>query len=272
MLIKALRACIYSNILVSFSAAFLVYGFTTFLKAPDAIFYTFCVFGATLFTYNLQRFFRVKDLENKPSIRHQWIIKNKRVVFTLMLLGFVTAVYFYFIFLFETLSFLFLTFFGLISVFYAWRNKSKTIRELPFIKIHLIALSWMGVCFAWPLINENKLFFDAWWTLIFVYCYFIAITIPFDIRDLPYDLNKQKTIPQLIGIKASKGLSIFLLLVSHGALPLFIENALINPYLYLSLFGQVLFVLKANKKAPEMFYSGFIDGWIIFFGFFWMTV
>lgn len=55
--------------------------------------------------------------------------------------------------------------------------------------------------FLWPVIDADALTPSNGLVAIGLYVYFIAITIPFDIRDLAYDLDEQATFPQVLGVK-----------------------------------------------------------------------
>jgi hypothetical protein len=89
-----------------------------------------------------------------------------------------------------------------ISPFKMWR---LNLRDVPGIKLFLIAFSWAGVTVLFPIIQNNVeisknimlLFFER-------FLFIVAITIPFDIRDIDYDNPKLFTLPQVIGIKKSK--------------------------------------------------------------------
>ncbi|MDJ0933701.1 UbiA family prenyltransferase [Breoghania sp.] len=88
------------------------------------------------------------------------------------------------------------------------------IKKIPFLKIFVIALVWS----IWVVPVAFGLgFSNIFWTRPFVamFCFCFAITIPFDIRDIDIDRkNKVKTIPHLIGIRASIFLSLLFIFLS----------------------------------------------------------
>ena len=65
-----------------------------------------------------------------------------------------------------------------------------------------------------PLI-EAEYAFDKKAMIIFVQRFFIvvAITLPFDIRDLKFDAQKLRTLPQVLGLKRTKQVGLFLLML-----------------------------------------------------------
>ena len=74
------------------------------------------------------------------------------------------------------------------------------LREVPGIKIFLIALAWSLVSVG-LLVEEyqigGQLMFG--FCLFTVFVLFLLLTIPFDIRDLKYDKFQLKTIPKVFG-------------------------------------------------------------------------
>lgn len=89
----------------------------------------------------------------------------------------------------------------------------------------------------------------------------IAITIPFDVRDMDNDAQTKKTIPQLFGEVKAKYLSILLLVISQGIL------IYVYPF---DLYGVLIFtilsilVLRQSKKSnQELYFSGLIDGLLL---------
>lgn len=264
---------VFGNILIALAAGFLTGTFSRFIGVENEFWYGIMLFFGTLFIYNFQRFLRFKEISNSNSSRHQWIINNKKKLYFLMIVsGLGAAITFYFL-VSNTVALITLVLICIVSLSYAYRlnNKTTTVREIPYLKIHIIALSWMLLAFVWPVINSDLPFtLNLLWICVAVYLYFIGITIPFDIRDLPYDLKKQKTLPQILGVFKSKVVAIILLLTSCLLLIIIYPDALLNPFLYLAYMVQILLVVLTNIASKELFFSGGIDGSIVFFGLFWL--
>ena len=108
----------------------------------------------------------------------------------------------------KKVSFLLVLF--VISLLYVIPIKRKSLRELPGLKSFFIAFVWTGFVVVYPLMNEHVLPLPVFNILAF-FCFFFALTIPFDIRDIQFDSPTQKTIPQVLGIKGSKLLAVVLL-------------------------------------------------------------
>ncbi|MBL1281259.1 MAG: hypothetical protein COA33_013355 [Fluviicola sp.] len=154
---------------------------------------------------------------------------------------------------------------GFISTFYVLKIGKKNMRELPLIKIHLIAFTWVAVLIVFPLLNEEILLATLYIALAH-YAYVVAVTIPFDIRDLIYDAPSQKTIPQLLGIKGSKVLAIALLLLFFSSMTNLRPELLLNPLFYIAVATQIVLVLFMNKNRGDFYCAGLIDGAIALLG------
>lgn len=262
-----IRFIIYGNILVSLSAGLLSFGLVSFLNIDDPIYYFFSVFFATLFIYNFQRIPRLHEITDEYSDRHIWLKKNKSTLYLLIGAGLVGAIITYFLFLTIKNDFVFLIVIGVVGVLYALKTlNGRALRDFSYIKIHLIALTWVLVIAVWPMLREEMSITEHSELLIALYFILIAITIPFDIRDLTYDSPQKKTAPQLIGVQSSKLVAGILLTFGYLLIALFINHFTLNPYYYISFLGFLLLILNTKIERKEMYFSGLIDGWIITLG------
>tara|TARA_B100000508_G_scaffold141096_1_gene146831 strand:- start:53347 stop:54168 length:822 start_codon:yes stop_codon:yes gene_type:complete len=261
-----LRFLVYGNILVSLAVGFLTFGISNFLGFSDAISYSTCTAFATLMIYNLQRLLRFEDVKQEYSVRHLWIVKHKVLLIILSLIGGAGALLMYLMIGVSNDIYIVISF-TLIGFLYAYKGVSKhALRDLPFLKIYLIAFVWTGVSVLWPVFRDGTYSSTSIFIALSVFLYILAATIPFDIRDLIYDDAKKKTIPQQVGVMGSKLIGSFLLIVSVTLLFFIDPNFLFNPFLYLSYIGLLLLILLTKKERKEMYFSGLIDGWIIFLG------
>lgn len=269
---KLVNFLVFGNILIALVAGLLTLSFSDFIGLENKLLYGLMLFFGTLFIYNIQRMLRFKEISGSSSSRHQWIKKNKNIIYVLLFLsGVGSSVSFCFL-VNNSIALSSLLFICLISIVYAFRidKKKRTVRELPHIKIHIIALSWMILAFLWPILNSETPFtIELFLSCLAVYLYFIGITIPFDIRDLPYDLKHQKTVPQILGIKKSKVLAVLILVVSFLLLLYTYSDAIYNPFIYVAYSIQLVLVIKSKTESKELLFSGGIDGSIVFFALFW---
>lgn len=232
------------------------------------LYYGLAAFFSTLTVYNAQRFFKTGFQDKTPWL--EWVLKNQKVLWVLSGASAVIASVLYFQLCNQDnesyFGLLILAISSLISILYVKKIKGRNLREIPYIKIHLIALTWVGVLLAFPMINEGE-YSQLFWLCIAHYLYILAVTIPFDIRDLKYDKPSQKTIPQIIGAEASRIVSLFLLVV-FGAIMFYLDERLwSNVLFYIAVFMQILLVLLMNEKREDTYCAGYIDGAIAILGF-----
>jgi 4-hydroxybenzoate polyprenyltransferase len=156
---------------------------------------------------------------------------------------------------------------GLISVLYTLPifGKSMRLRDFSFIKIFLIAFVWAFVTESIPLYESGISL--KWIVILFVerVAFFIAITIPFDIRDLKLDLtNNVKTLPSILGIRRSTYVALFLLMYCIGSEIYLDTNGIegcIPTILAYILTGILLY--RVYKKDNDYYFSGLMDGTIM---------
>jgi len=229
-------------------------------------------FSFTFFTYNGQRLFRLsKKLLQPENIgeRLEWVITHKKplTIFT-VLFGIIGLSCTYFI---NPYCFIILIPMGGLSVFYVipiipFYSKSPTLRDLPYLKIFIIAIVW-SIAIVWlPLIDTHFGFISRNEFVIAMiqnFLFVIAITLPFDVRDIEFDKsNNLKTIPQLLGIKSSIVLSFILLVTSIYLL----YNLPIGDYFYALLIGHsitMIIISFSKKERTELFFAGLIEGTVL---------
>ena len=139
-------------------------------------------------------------------------------------------------------------------------------RELPFLKIHLIAIIWVFTVGVFPLLNESNFELNNWLLAITNYFYIVAICIPFDIRDVQLDDASQKTIPQIVGVSSAKMLGMLLLVVFLISVSI-LNESLSGDFLFLvAIIVQVSLVYFTARTNKDYYYGGLIDGAIALLG------
>lgn len=220
------------------------------------------IFFATFLTYNINIFL----VEGVGTERTLWRDRNQRLIKILLatsLLGLLTCSFwlsFEILFLFILL--------GSLSFLYTIPTPlNKTaLRQIPYLKIFLIAFVWSSVTILFPLIELKQPLLNNKILLLFLerFIFILSITIPFDIRDYKSDKeNKIRTIPGIIGIENSKKLSvillIFYLLISFLH---YNEGVIFTSRLLASLFTAIL-IFKIKSETKEPFYLGLMDGTMV---------
>lgn len=160
------------------------------------------VFFATLFAYNFQRLVGM-EVQGELSHRQQWLQKHKKWLWLITIVSAIATVYFGLSL--SVSSLVLLLPLGAIAVMYPlavipFKGKMLRLREVPGIKIFLIALVWALVTVG-LLVEEHQLVWtiDVWILFLHRLFFVFAIIIPFDIRDLKYDSLELKTIPAVLG-------------------------------------------------------------------------
>jgi hypothetical protein len=236
------------------------------------------IFCGTFFGYNLQRL--PSAFENDRSQlhcwRHHWYAERRTGLTVLTVLA---AIAFAWsasrLYLgSQTLALIPAT----LSFAYAFpviptRHKWIQLREIPGMKIFIIAITWACSCAMLPIVAAHRQG-EPWisaaatlWALVYGLLVF-AIAVAFDIRDLGFDAGKLKTLPALLGMKRSVFAAIGALIAS-AAITWFIcrhmargTGAECLAYAVWCLIASV-FIYKSTPDRHEYYFSFFIDGLIL---------
>lgn len=239
-------------------------GFCFFAGIEKWLMYGLFAFFSTLAVYNGQRLFKAEKSKHTPWLL--WVKRHEKKLFLLIVVcSLVSIVLLFLLQQFNLYALLTLGITGLISVFYVIKLGKRNLREIPYIKIHLIAVTWTIILVLFPLLNEGSKEFGIGLVLSH-YLYVIAVTIPFDIRDIKYDLPSQKTIPQVLGILKAKFLSILLLIAFFTIMIALVPALKFNVLFYFSVLIQIMLVVGMNEKRSDLYCAGAIDGSIALLG------
>lgn len=202
---KAFDFYVFSNIHVAVAACCFV-----MITLNGYAYYGFgsvaLVFFATILAYN---FIRIVELDRLHSFNSNWIKSSSKgliVLNILSLIGLLVSV-----FSLRLQDLISLIPFALLTLLYVipGRLKFKGLRNVPGLKLFVIALVWAGVTVLFPLlVNEIPIEKKEIVVLAQRFLIILAITIPFDIRDLALDKSEMDTLPQLLGIKYAKVIAI----------------------------------------------------------------
>ena len=271
-LLKALDLLVASNIYVSFGVLILTWVSLDFhqISHPELLAF---VFFSTVFIYNFIRLFRLQPMRVEGnSKRHEIISRNTGFLWFLCVISCLSAIYF-FTFICEPLWFYLLPM-AIISVayvipFYKSQSGWLRLRDVPSIKIFLIALTWAFVTEGLPsILATNKIDFLP---LLERFLFILAITIPFDIRDLHFDHMRLKTIPQMLGVNKAKWLGISFLFIAELILfcrYFFLDDMNLWSLLavYITYEISTFFVYKSHPKQKERFVTVGVEGMSILMG------
>ena len=223
-------------------------------------------FFATLFVYTFQRFGKLKINLAFSGPRLDWMLANLIIVKMLMLFSVCFAAFFAIAFNWETLLLIFP--FGLIAGLYVGKfpfHFPFNLRDIPFIKAHLIALTWSGMSVVIPM-AEYGLSYQPKYFLFFggIYLFIFSLAIVFDARDVDLDEPSKRTVPQIVGKKGALILSCGLIGIAFLIFYL-VGNYPILPFVSMLTFVE-LFVINSWNKKDDLYYSFYLDGLIVLTG------
>lgn len=258
-----LRFVVFSNIWIALGAAGLTLLYYIIFDFRPNLFVLSFVFFSTQLTYTFQRYVKFIKRDRISGERLEWMENFHLYVKIFMVGDLIFCLVLAFFLNLQALIFLLIP--AGISFFYAWKlpfGIKFNLRDVPGVKIYLIAIVWAMTCTFFPLFNEGEEI-DASIVLLLIaeFIYILAITIPFDIRDLMLDEPEKKTIPQLIGTSFAKMISIILLTVSM-VLIAYLSDGL-NIGLFLAYIVGFYLVILSSHERKDIFFSFYIDGLLI---------
>lgn len=255
-----LKFLVQSNLVVSISGGFLTFGIAKHFSINHSIQYGLLVFLLIFAVYTLQRIADKSGFHDVFLEKHDFssIIVSVIALILALILG---ISLFNFSFLLVTLSLVF----AFLCYWYTMPVLGKKLREVPGIKIVVIAFTWTYACVFFPALNEgvelNKLLILS--CLIFIYI--TATILPFDIRDVATDKMKHGTIPQLIGVIPTKIIGILLLLIFVLGNLFYEVVKLENWVFFVATISQIILILFVSQKRNYL-YFGLVDALIVLLG------
>lgn len=264
---KTINHLTFSNLYISIAAGVICSGLSHLLNYDQVFEIGIFVFSSTLSVYSFQRLVKYKLEEKRESELNSWLEKTIKIQIIYILLSAILSIYLYFFTLnaFENTKW-WMALSLLLSILYAVKINGKSLRDVPYFKMHLIAIVWCKALLFPVLLNNDYESTNLLFILIH-YFLFIALCIPFDIRDLNYDDTSLKTLPQLVGVINSKLISItaFLFFVISSIV---LKPDLIGYNVYiLSIIIGFIILSFASEKRKTFYYSILIDGIILLLGF-----
>lgn len=272
---QSIDLLLFSNIFIALCAV--AQGLVTYqlLKVEPDIYVLGLLFSSTLALYNFSIFLsKPKNHEDSISARVGWILSHYRLLITISIIA-VFSIIPISLFL-STSSKILLSTLALISLAYylplfSIQDKKISLRNIPGIKLFLIASVWALSCVLIPILemeDNQKIAVTLNDTILLIakrFLFFAAIAVPFDIRDLYQDkFYELKTIPVLFGER-------WALLICQG----FLGTYLILLFLFKEQFDSNFFgltlstlltgwlIFKSNWEKNEYYYFLFLDGTMI---------
>ncbi len=262
-LVKGVNFIVYSNLWIALGAVAFTSQFYLFYKLPIDWVVLFFNFFGTVFIYTFQRLLKIKQGQ-APGARLNWMKDN---YFLVLFLTFISAIGVFICLLWLNYwVYPLLIVNGLFAFLYSvkfLKGRTKNLRDLPGLKIILVAFVWTSTTLLLPFYNLKSGVGEFPIILFLSYfCFYFALAIPFDIRDLIFDEKSTKTIPQVLTKKGAILLAIGLWLTYGLAINLISTNYLVASNLGLML-GGILIVFSLKKTENDLYYSLVLDGLLV---------
>ena len=210
------------------------------------------VFFTTFFSYNFIKFNEILTSINKPV---SLLLKS---FFLKALISLVIS--FYLFFNLSSSKQIFVVIISIVTVLYTIPLISNyTLRDNPILKILTVAFCWTMLIVIFPFFGVLD-FVNIFYYSLLIFCLVTAQMIPFEIRDMLKDKDLVKTIIHNYGIKYSKNIGYFVLIIAllftmiTGCLS---ENLVFkNSILIIILITAIL--VNFSREKQNKYYSSFI--------------
>lgn len=210
------------------------------------------VFFTTFFSYNFIKFNEVLTSINKPV---SLLLKS---FFLKALISLVISLYLFFNL--SSSKQIFVVIISIVTVLYTIPLISNyTLRDNPILKILTVAFCWTMLIVIFPFFGVLDFVNIVYYSLL-IFCLVTAQMIPFEIRDMLKDKDLVKTIIHNYGIKYSKNIGYFVLIIAllftmiTGYL---LENLVFkNSILIIILITAIL--VNFSREKQNKYYSSFI--------------
>jgi hypothetical protein len=97
-----------------------------------------------------------------------------------------------------------------LGTFYLFPDGKRGLRNIPFLKAPIVSLTWTYLLIAAPLILTNHFEGTHTNSLVGFWVFFLALTLPFDLRDRSVDAPQLFTLPMVLGSKKTGILGVIL--------------------------------------------------------------
>lgn len=210
------------------------------------------VFFTTFFSYNFIKFNEHLTSINKPV---SLLLKS---FFLKALISLVISLYLFFNL--SSLKQIFVVIISIVTVLYTIPLISNyTLRDNPILKILTVAFCWTMLIVIFPFFGVLDFVNIVYYSLL-IFCLVTAQMIPFEIRDMLKDKDLVKTIIHNYGIKYSKNIGYFVLIIAllFTMITGYLLGNLVfkNSILFIILITAIL--VNFSREKQNKYYSSFI--------------
>lgn len=272
---QPLDLLLFSNIFIALCAV--AQGMVTYhlLDAKPDKYILALLFCSTLALYNFSIILsKPKKPEESPFRRVRWVFSHYRLTITLTIISILSIIPLSFFLSSSSLILLFglaLISLGYSIPLFSFQDKRYSLRNIPGVKLFLIAAIWSLSCVLLPILemeSNNEIIITLNDTIILIakrFLFIAAITVPFDIRDLFQDkTNELKTIPVILGEKMAL-LICQSFLAAYLILLFLFNDKLDSNYFALTICTIITgwLIFKSKWEKNEYYYFFYLDGTMI---------
>ncbi|MCG1035644.1 hypothetical protein [Polaribacter sargassicola] len=256
----------------SIHVAFSVYAFLRiteiYFNLPNNKPLNYFIFFGTITGYNFVKYAGVAKLH------HRSLTNDLKAIQIFSFLCFLALCYFAFQIKLNTLFFTIP--FTLLTVLYAvpfLGGFEKNLRQISYLKILVVAFVWAGFTVLIPLLDSGKeISFKITMLTLQRFLVVIILILPFDIRDVKYDVISLQTIPRKIGIKKTKKLGLILLVFALLLEYLISSSSLLKTPFMLFFFLTIILLMRTKSEQSKYYCSFWVEAlpiiwWLLLLGF-----
>jgi hypothetical protein len=246
---KWAKDVLFFNIPISLSAGLLSLGWTQHVGIPNSIIYGLFNGSACCFLYNSHRFFKTK--QGQHALRHSFLL---RILCACSLTISLLSLYFLSALTVKKIAALFPAI--VLAMFYLFPDGKRGLRNISFLKAPIVSLTWTYLLIVIPLVFEHR-FESLQLNCIFAFwLFFLALTLPFDSRDVAVDPPQLLTLPMVLG---SRKTALVGMLMSVGCWLLLLHQIPTIEWKWtLSVFTLVIITLMTcpSSRRNDLYYIG----------------
>tara|TARA_B100000795_G_scaffold91023_1_gene66327 strand:- start:23798 stop:24619 length:822 start_codon:yes stop_codon:yes gene_type:complete len=241
---------IKSSIHVALAVTMLVYVTAIERAISTPLAYYWVAFLGTITGYNCIKYSEIAGFQHKSLIKS---LQNLQV-FSLLVFCFLV----YFLVQLENDVLLLLGLLGLLTLLYLIPTVNhKNFRSISGVKVFIVAMVWSCFTLLIPVYQAHGLSVDVW--LCFTQRFFIvlALIVPFEIRDLQEDGSNLLTLPQYFGVKKTKQIGFFLVLLVLLLELLKGQTAAYEVWSLIAVCGLIFLSIFFSKTKQSKYFASF---------------
>jgi hypothetical protein len=240
-------------------------------EAPDLWRYNIAAALGTIAAYGLMRWVRSREPKLRASVHLSWFSERYSLMLAVCVICCIGAAvlcwpphwsFFRWLVPAGVLAFLY------VSPFTAKDGLTIGLRRVPMLKVFLIAIVWALAVVAVPMEYDTAGHSPI--NIMGLVCMrmplFMALAIPFDVRDLPYDPPALRTLPQVMGARGAKAVALLLLSCSALFEQVFLRSLDYRASAWIVLIAYaiaaLLIVFAAPKRGP-FYFNIAVDGVLV---------